>query len=114
MYLQPNKVARVLKKVSFTVNVVTQKAYSYRRKKNYVYVNRKAQIKRTALVIHPTLKKRSSTLAKPASNIKTCNHYQQFPLYLASKQHKHYSIPHGFSSRVALKRYLNSLFSKAS
>lgn len=68
----------------------------------------------TALVIHPTLKERSSTLAEPASDIKTCDHYQQFPLYLAGERHEHYGIPHVFSSRVALERYLNGLFGEAS
>lgn len=87
--------------------MVTQKAYGYRRGENYVYVNREARMGRTALVIHPTLKERSSTLAEPASDIKTCDHYQQFPLYLAGERHEHYGIPHGFSSRVALERYLN-------
>lgn len=31
MYLRPDEVARVLEKVGFTVDVVTQKAYGYRR-----------------------------------------------------------------------------------
>ena len=106
MYLRPDEVARVLEKVGFTVDVVTQKAYGY--------VNREARMGRTALVIHPTLKERSSTLAEPASDIKTCDHYQQFPLYLAGERHEHYGIPHGFSSRVALERYLNGLFGEAS
>ena len=105
---------RRLEKVGFTVDVVTQKAYGYRRGENYVYVNREARMGRTALVIHPTLKERSSTLAEPASDIKTCDHYQQFPLYLAGERHEHYGIPHGFSSRVALERYLNGLFGEAS
>ena len=70
MYLRPDEVARVLEKVGFTVDVVTQKAYGYRRGENYVYVNREARMGRTALVIHPTLKERSSTLAEPASDIK--------------------------------------------
>lgn len=109
-----SEVARVLEKVGFTVDVVTQKAYGYRRGENYVYVNREARMGRTALVIHPTLKERSSTLAEPASDIKTCDHYQQFPLYLAGERHEHYGIPHGFSSRVALERYLNGLFGEAS
>lgn len=56
MYLRPDEVARVLEKVGFTVDVVTQKAYGYRRGENYVYVNREARMGRTALVIHPTLK----------------------------------------------------------
>ncbi|WP_244588323.1 YgaC family protein [Escherichia coli] len=78
------------------------------------FLNREARMGRTALVIHPTLKERSSTLAEPASDIKTCDHYQQFPLYLAGERHEHYGIPHGFSSRVALERYLNGLFGEAS
>ncbi|EFZ45799.1 hypothetical protein ECE128010_3948 [Escherichia coli E128010] len=36
------------------------------------------------------------------------------PLYLAGERHEHYGIPHGFSSRVALERYLNGLFGEAS
>ncbi|MDW9182545.1 DUF2002 family protein [Escherichia coli] len=28
--------------------------------------------------------------------MKTCDHYQQFPLYLAGERHEHYGIPHGF------------------
>ena len=59
------------------------KAYGYRRGDNYVYVNREARMGRTALVIHPALKERSNSLAEPASEIKTCDHYEQFPLYLA-------------------------------
>ncbi|ECS5320041.1 DUF2002 family protein, partial [Salmonella enterica subsp. enterica serovar Hadar] len=55
MYLRPDEVARVLEKVGFTVDVVTQKTYGYRRGENYVYVNREARMGRTALIIHPTL-----------------------------------------------------------
>ena len=40
MYLRPDEVARVLEKAGFTMDVVTQKAYGYRRGDNYVYVNR--------------------------------------------------------------------------
>ncbi|MDK2025341.1 YgaC family protein, partial [Klebsiella pneumoniae] len=56
MYLRPDEVARVLEKAGFTMDVVTQKAYGYRRGDNYVYVNREARMGRTALVIHPALK----------------------------------------------------------
>ena len=49
-------------------------------------------------------------LAEPASDIKTCDHYEQFPLYLAGDAQQHYGIPHGFSSRMALERFLNGLF----
>ena len=31
MYLRPDEVARVLEKAGFTMDVVTQKAYGYRR-----------------------------------------------------------------------------------
>ena len=101
MYLRPDEVARVLEKAGFTMDVVTQKAYGYRRGDNYVYVNREARMGRTALVIHPALKERSNMLAEPASDIKTCDHYEQFPLYLAGDAQQHYGIPHGFSSRMA-------------
>ncbi|MDI5811345.1 DUF2002 family protein, partial [Salmonella enterica subsp. enterica serovar Anatum] len=40
----------------FTVDVVTNKTYGYRRGENYVYVNREARMGRTALIIHPRLK----------------------------------------------------------
>ena len=89
MYLRPDEVARVLEKAGFTMDVVTQKAYGYRRGDNYVYVN------------------------EPASDIKTCDHYEQFPLYLAGDAQQHYGIPHGFSSRMALERFLNGLFGEA-
>ncbi len=65
---------------------------------------------RTALVIHPTLKEKSQPFAEPASEMKTCDHYTQFPLYLAGDTQEHYGIPHGFSSRMALERYLQSVF----
>ncbi len=44
MYLRPDEVARVLEKAGFTMDVVTQKAYGYRRGDNYVYVNREARM----------------------------------------------------------------------
>ncbi len=56
MYLRPDEVARVLEKAGFTVDVVTNKTYGYRRGENYVYVNREARMGRTALIIHPRLK----------------------------------------------------------
>ncbi|CDY80366.1 conserved hypothetical protein [Salmonella enterica subsp. enterica serovar Paratyphi A] len=103
MYLRPDEVARVLEKAGFTVDVVTNKTYGYRRGENYVYVNREARMGRTALIIHPRLKDRSSSLADPASDIKTCDHYQNFPLYLGGETHEHYGIPHGFSSRYSVR-----------
>jgi hypothetical protein len=110
MYLRPDEVARVLENVGFTMDVATPKTYGYRRGENYVYVNREARMGRTALVIHPTLKERSSSLAEPASDIKLCDHYQNFPLYFSGDSQEHYGIPHGFSSRVALERFLKGLF----
>ncbi|XTZ39266.1 DUF2002 family protein [Salmonella enterica] len=110
MYLRPDEVARVLEKVGFIMDVATTKAYGYRRGENYVYVNREARMGRTALVIHPTLKERSSSLADPASDIKMCDHYQNFPLWLGGDAQEHYGIPHGFSSRMALERFINGLF----
>ena len=98
MYLRPDEVARVLEKAGFTMDVVTPKTYGYRRGENYVYVNREA------------LRERSQSLADPASEMKTCDHYQQFPLWLGGDAQEHYGIPLGFSSRMALERYLNGLF----
>ncbi|WP_222888611.1 DUF2002 family protein [Enterobacter sp. C2] len=113
MYLRPDEVARVLEKAGFTMDIATPKAYGYRRGDNYVYVNREARMGRTALIIHPTLKERSQTLAEPASDIKTSDHYQHFPLYLGGDAQEHYGIPHGFSSRMALERYLTGLFGES-
>lgn len=110
MYLRPDEVAHVLENVGFILQEVTPKAYGYRRGEAYVYVNREARMGRTALVIHPALKERSKTLAEPASEIKTSDQYQHFPLYLAGDAEQHYGIPHGFSSRIALERYLSGLF----
>lgn len=110
MYLRPDEVARVLEKAGFEMDTVTNKTYGYRRGENYVYVNREARMGRTALIIHPTLKERSQNFAEPASEMKTCDHYTQFPLYLVGDSNDHYGIPHGFSSRMALERYLEKVF----
>ncbi|MDR7345656.1 MAG: DUF2002 family protein [Pantoea sp.] len=110
MYLRPDEVARVLEKAGFEMDTVTPKTYGYRRGENYVYVNREARLGRTALVIHPTLKEKSLNYADPASDIKTCDHYTHFPMYLVGDTQDHYGIPHGFSSRAALERYLQSMF----
>lgn len=110
MYLRPDEVARVLESVGFEMDAVTAKTYGYRRGENYVYVNREARMGRTALVIHPTLKEKSHHFATPASEMKSCEHYVEFPLYLAGDTQDHYGIAHGFSSRVALERYLRNMF----
>lgn len=110
MYLRPDEVAKVLEKVGFEVDIITPKTYGYRRAENYVYVNREARLGRTALVIHPTLKTRSQSFAEPTSDLKASDHYKEFPLYLVGNGQEHYGIPHGFSSRIALERYLQGLF----
>lgn len=110
MYLRPDEVARVLEKAGFEMDTLTPKIYGYRRGDSYVYVNREARMGRTALIIHPTLKEKSLNFAEPASEMKTCDHYTQFPLYLAGDTQEHYGIPHGFSSRIALERYLQGVF----
>ncbi|WP_254498515.1 DUF2002 family protein, partial [Salmonella enterica] len=51
-----------------------------------------------------------SSLADPASDINTCDHYQNFALYFGGETLEHYGFPHGFSSRIALERYLVGLF----
>ncbi|WP_428943837.1 DUF2002 family protein [Pantoea sp. FN060301] len=110
MYLRPDEVARVLEKAGFEMDVVTPKSYGYRRGENYVYVNREARLGRTALVIHPTLKEKSHPLANAAAEIKTSEHYVQFPIRVGGDLPDHYGIPHGFSSRAALERYIDQLF----
>lgn len=98
MYLRPDEVARVLEKVGFTVDVVTQKKRTLAwRGENYVYVNREARMGRTALIIHPTLKERSSSLAEPATILKLAIITSNSLLYLAGETHEHYGIPHGLS-----------------
>ncbi|PKH21916.1 hypothetical protein CIG19_15375 [Enterobacterales bacterium CwR94] len=110
MYLRPDEVARVLENQGFVIESQTPRAYGYRRGENYVYVNREARMGRTALVIHPGLKERSAVLAEPASEMKACEHYLQFPVWLSGEGQEHYGIPHGFSSRMALERYLKGMF----
>jgi hypothetical protein len=110
MYLRPDEVASVLEKVGFEVDTLTTKIFGYRRGEDYVYVNREARMGRTALVIHPTLRERSLGFAEPALEMKTCDHYTQFPLYLAGETEEHYGIAHGFTSRASLKRYLQCIY----
>ena len=114
MYLRPDEVARVLEKAGFEMDSVTPKSYGYRRGDDYVYVNREARMGRTALVIHPMLKEKSLAIAEPTSEIKTCEHYVRFPMYLAGESGDYYGIPHGFSSRMALERYLGRMFGDVS
>lgn len=112
MYLRPDEVARVLEKSGFTLDTVTPNSYGYYRESHYIYINRDARMGRTALVIHPSLKQRSLHFAEPMAEIKTCEQYQQFPCILLGDDYHHYGIPHGFSSRLALERYLAGLFGR--
>ena len=110
MYLRPDEVARVLEKEGFTMDEVTSKAYGYRRGENYVYVNREAEWGVLLSLFTRHSKTEACHLLSPPPDIKTCDHYQQFPLYLGGETHEHYGIPHGFSSRMALERFLKGLF----
>ncbi len=72
MYLRPDEVARVLEKVGFYCRCGNPESVWLPPWESTLYVNREARMGRLpALVIHPTLKERSSTLAEPASDIKT-------------------------------------------
>ena len=111
MYLRPDEVARVLESTGFERDYVTDQAYGYRKGEHYVYVNREARMGRTALVIHPALKEKSVHFATPTSPIRTSDQYLEFPLDLSSDiPSARYGIPHGFSSRDALSRYIYSMF----
>ena len=75
MYLRPDEVAKVLENTGFERDYVTDQAYGYRKGTHYVYVNREARMGRTALVIHPALKReacispRRPLRCAPASSI---------------------------------------------
>ncbi|MFI8416677.1 DUF2002 family protein [Serratia sp. NPDC078593] len=111
MYLRPDEVARVLESTGFERDYVTDQTYGYRKGEHYLYVNREARMGRMALVIHPALKERSVHFATPTSAVRTSAQYLEFPLDLSSDApNLRYGIPHGFSSREALSRYLYSMF----
>ncbi|ATA20927.1 uncharacterized protein DUF2002 [Gibbsiella quercinecans] len=111
MYLRPDEVARVLESAGFVRDYVSDQAYGYRKGEHYVYVNREARLGRTALVIHPALKEKSQHFASPTSPVRTSEQYLEFPLDLSGDAPtQRYGIPHGFSSRDALSRYLYSMF----
>ncbi|AVJ18922.1 DUF2002 family protein [Serratia rhizosphaerae] len=111
MYLRPDEVAKVLESTGFKCDSMTDQAYGYRKGEHYVYVNREARMGRTALVIHPELKERSRYFATPASPIRVSEQYLEFPLDVSGDSPgQRYGIPHGFSSREALSRYLYSMF----
>jgi len=111
MYLRPDEVAKVLESNGFERDLVTDKAYGYRKGMHYVYVNREARLGRMALVVHPALKDKSLHFATPTASVRSSEQYQEFPLDLTAENLSlRYGIPHGFSSREALSRYLNSMF----
>ncbi|AML57330.1 Protein of uncharacterised function (DUF2002) [Serratia rubidaea] len=107
MYLRPDEVAKVLESAGFKCDSMSDQAYGYRKDEHYVYVNREARMGRTALVIHPALKERSRYFATPASPVRASEQYLEFPQDVSGQR---YGIPHGFSSREALTRYLYSMF----
>lgn len=111
MYLWPDEVAKVLESAGFERDYVTDQAYGYRKGEHYVYVNREARLGRTALVIHPALKEKSIHFATPTSAARTSEQYLEFPLDLSGDAASaRYGIPHGFSSRDALSRFLYSMY----
>ncbi|PLR36730.1 hypothetical protein CYR55_11000 [Chimaeribacter californicus] len=110
MYLRPDEVARVLEGSGFERDYVDDKTYGYRRGVHYVYVNREARLGRTALVIHPALKDYSLRFAQPTSEMRTSQHYTEFPRDPSGGGDLYYGIPHGFSSRQLLASYLENVF----
>jgi hypothetical protein len=111
MYLRPDEVAKVLESTGFTRDFVTDQSYGYRKDEHYVYVNREARMGRMALVIHPALKERSIHFAIPTAPVRTSEQYLEFPLDLSSDAPTmRYGIPHGFSSREALSRFLYGMY----
>ncbi|TCV93053.1 DUF2002 family protein [Biostraticola tofi] len=110
MYLKPDEVARELENSGFERDVMTRQSYGYRKGHHYVYVNREAKLGRTALVVHPELRDKSSLFAEPTSPVRTSESYQAFPVHPEGTAGIHYGIPHGFSSRASLTRYLQKMF----
>ncbi|ATM77232.1 MULTISPECIES: DUF2002 family protein [Serratia] len=111
MYLRPDEVAKVLESTGFERDYITDQTYGFRKGEHYVYVNREARMGRMALVIHPALKEKSLHFATPTSLMRNSEQYLEFPLDLSGDTpNTRYGIPHGFSSRDALSRYLYSMF----
>ncbi|XBS70669.1 DUF2002 family protein [Acerihabitans sp. KWT182] len=111
MYLKPDEVARVLETVGFERDFMTRQSYGYRKGQHYVYVNREAKMGRTALVVHPSLRDKSSLFAAPTSPARSSDNYHAFPSDPQGTAESHYGIPHGFSSRASLHHYLKKMFS---
>ncbi|MBW7981812.1 DUF2002 family protein [Enterobacillus tribolii] len=110
MYLRPDEVAQVLEHSGFIRDYVTNKAYGFYKGEYYVYVNREARMGRTALVIHPDLGKKSLKFAHPAEERKLSPAYDRFPRDPDSEAPVYVGIPHGFTSRAMLTRYLERMF----
>ncbi|MBT9431662.1 DUF2002 family protein [Candidatus Sodalis endolongispinus] len=110
MYLRPDEVARELENSVFERDTITRQSYGYRKGHHYVYVNREARLGRTALVVHPSLRDKSSLFADPTSPVRASVSYQAFPPDPEGQPDSHYGIPHGFSSRAPLARYLQKMF----
>lgn len=110
MFLKPDEVARELENSGFERDYITQQCYGYRKGHHYVYVNREAKLGRTALVVHPSLRDKSSLFNAPASPARSSESYQAFPADPHGKPNSHYGIPHGFCSRASLNHYLQKMF----
>lgn len=110
MYLRPDEVARELENSGFERDYISRQCYGYRKGHHYVYVNREAKLGRTALVVHPSLRDKSSLFAAPTSPIRSSGYYQAFPADPHGAPDSHYGIPHGFSSRASLSHYLQKMF----
>lgn len=110
MYLKPDEVARELENSGFERDYITRQCYGYRKGHHYVYVNREAKLGRTALVVHPSLRDKSSLFAAPSSPVRSSDSYSAFPADPGGKPDSHYGIPHGFTSRASLIRYLQKMF----
>jgi hypothetical protein len=64
-----------------------------------------------SMYLRPALKEKSVHFATPTSPVRISNQYLEFPLDLSSDAPSaRYGIPHGFSSRDALSRYIYSMF----
>ncbi len=110
MYLRPDEVASVLENAGFLRDYSTWQCYGYRKGLHYVYVNREAKMGRTALVVHPALRDKSSLFACPTLPARSSDNYRAFPADPQGTPDSHYGIPHGFSSRASLNHYLTKMF----
>ncbi|OSN06077.1 YgaC family protein [Lonsdalea iberica] len=110
MYLRPDEVAQVFEKEGFTRDTVTDKAYGFYKGEHYVYVNREARMGRTAVVIHPNQGAKSLKYAHPAETLRSSPAYERFPRDPESETPSYVGIPHGFTSRAMLSRYIERMF----